>query len=280
MSPRPCQHSGIYRDTLRSAGARPGQMRSDTDMPTKNIKRELMVMTGWIKRGVKKACMKSACDTHARGMCGEWKRGTRTHTSCSENSWRGCRRVHKGEEAGKEGGREEGMSSASHLDCQTLGVRLGIVQRQPDTNCLNCTLNFTPLWLFHLFSSKSLRLPQSILHAFCRRIRGGKSSMWACVAVLVFVWNKLGVDHSAQQRKGNESADSRKKRQALSNSTGGLGRSKERQEERWVNVCVFCPLWSCTLSCGCKGRRMRVYTAFWSLAKGYQQLFKCKIGKF
>lgn len=52
-------------------------------------------------------------------------------TSCNENSWRGCRRVHRGGRGEGEGaGSEGGMSSASHLDCQTPGARLGIFQRE------------------------------------------------------------------------------------------------------------------------------------------------------
>lgn len=122
--------------------------------------------------------------------CGESKNETHTQAAVrtAGEGAGGCTRGWGGgkEEGGGEGGREGGMSSASHLDCQTLGVHLGIFQREPDTNCLNCTLHFT-LWLFHLFSFKSLRLPQSIPHAFCRRIRGRKSWTRACVAVLVFV---------------------------------------------------------------------------------------------
>lgn len=61
----------------------------------------------------------------------------------------------------------------------------------------------------------------------------------ACLRECLCAWNKFGVDHSAPRRDGNESAESSKnKDEPFSNSTGGLGRSKESQEQRRASVCT------------------------------------------
>lgn len=124
--------------------------------------------------------MKQPCDAHARRNVRRLKMSG-AHGSCNENSWRGCRRVHRGDEAGSEGaGREEGraggMSSASHLDCQTLSARLGIFQREADTtwlhHALHCSSPTACLLSFSLSLCLASRM-QPFLHAFCRHIRVG-----------------------------------------------------------------------------------------------------------
>lgn len=134
------------------------------------------------------------------------------------------------------------MSSASHLDCQTLAVRLGIFQREPEITCLTSTLHFSSLLLYsspvfpsshsiflfssssyHLRLSPSFTLPPSLSsrpRVSACHIRGGR-----CACLCVSVCDRQGVDQSArketEQRKGNKSADSKKKKQAASDSMGG-----------------------------------------------------------
>lgn len=69
--------------------------------------------------------------------------------------------MHRGDEAGSEGG----MSSASHLDCQTPGARLGIFQREADATlpapCAAFLLSsqFVPLLLLHASVLHNFPLP-------------------------------------------------------------------------------------------------------------------------
>lgn len=166
--------------------------------------------------------------THARTQANEWilkNRHTHTHTCCNENSWRGCRRVHKGEEAGREGGRE---------GCPlplTLAVRLGIFQREPEITCLNSTLHSSSLLLYSfsspLFPSAS---HPSLPPSFTSSPIAFPKATCVCTLLLPHQRRKVcvkqvRVEHSARkeggQRKGNKSADSRKKRQAVSDSMGG-----------------------------------------------------------
>lgn len=222
---QPCQHSGIYWDALRSAEARRGG-RCSQKIHRKDLKKknacELMIMTGWIESVAKKARVRQPCDTHARRDVQRLKMsGAHARTSCNENSWRGCRRVHRGDEAGSEGGREGGreagreggMSSASHLDCQTLGARLGIFQREADTTCLHRALHFSS-------PTACSRPVCPCAPPACIRYctLSVATSEWGgghyCECASAYLreclcaWNKLGVDHSAQRREGNESAES------------------------------------------------------------------------
>lgn len=97
--------------------------------------------------------------------------------------------MHKGEEAWGE--REGGMSSASHLDCQTLAVRLGIFQREPEITCLTSTLPFpslylafSPLFSFILHISSNL-LPRGhvCVHTFGGTSEEEGAPVFVCICV-------------------------------------------------------------------------------------------------
>lgn len=141
-----------------------------------------MITTGWIESIAKKARVKQPCDTHARRNVRRLKMSHVHVVSCNENSWRGCRRVHRGDEAGSEGG----MSSAFHLDCQTPGARLGIFQREADATLPALRAVFSPLvsvWPAAppacICSACSLLPHQSV---------GGMGKPWMWVRVGVLVW--------------------------------------------------------------------------------------------
>lgn len=190
-----------------------------------------MITTGWIESVAKKARVKQPCDTHARRNVRRLKMSHARVLSCNGNSWRGCRRVHRGDEAGSE---EGGMSSASHLDCQTHSARLGIFQREADATlpapraAFLLSSQFGPLLLLHA----------SVLHAFCCHISalglGGAADVsvrWrACVSVCV---RRRSSGSITVHRGGKETrllSQAKNKDKPFFNSTGGWGRSKERKE--------------------------------------------------
>lgn len=65
-----------------------------------------MIRTGWIESVAKTARVKQPCDTHARRNVRRLKMSHARVLSCNENSWRGCRRVHRGGWSRERGGRD------------------------------------------------------------------------------------------------------------------------------------------------------------------------------
>lgn len=180
-----------------------------------------MIMTGWIESVAKKARVKQPCDTHARrDVHGLKMSGAHARTSCNENSWRGCRLVHRGDEAGREGGWEGGREGGRDVLCLSPWL--------PDPRCTfgdfpkggrhNLPAPRAAFLLPDRLLSSSSPLCSSrmhpFLHAFCCHIRvwgGGHDCECALARECLCAWNKLGVDHSAQRREGNESAESSEK---------------------------------------------------------------------
>lgn len=179
-----------------------------------------MIMTGWIESVAKKARVKQPCDTHARRDVQRLKMSARAVMRTAGEGAGGCTGGMRqwAREGERQGGREGGMSSASHLDCQTLGARLGIFQREADTTCLHRALHFSsptacsrpvcPCAPPACIRSCTLSVATSEWGG------GGGGGGHDCECASAYLreclcaWNKLGVDHSAQRREGNESAES------------------------------------------------------------------------